>query len=214
MLYHHYFFEFAGMPQAGKTEIAGIVAHYLRRKGYPVDVRNGGSENSPLHDASIADLNLSLACQTVDFVVNSDRGEKSEHKIYLLDRGLIDRNIFTSALLLSNKIDESQAKATSAILTLPRSLECLDGVYLGEVMQPQFLSTLRLATEDGYNKARFFLQNIHLIDTEQYNTRISATAWLIVHDILRVIEEKENVKNNSSLLEGEIKCVHFSASGV
>src|SRR5579863_4087631 len=160
MLYHHYFFEFAGMPQAGKTEIAGIVSHYLRRKGYAVDVHNGGSEYSPLHDAPIADLNISLTCEVVNYIVNKDRGEQSEHKIYLLDRGLIDRNIFTNALLWSDKIDEIQAKATSAYLTLPRLLECLDGIYifitspeialereykdklmesLGDVMEPKFL---------------------------------------------------------------------------
>src|SRR5690242_9016629 len=98
MLHNRYFFEFAGMPQAGKTEIVDIVAHYLRRKGYPVEVYNGGSEYSPLNDGPIADLNLSLACQVVDWVLNKDRYDNAEHKIYLLDRGLIDRNIFTNAL--------------------------------------------------------------------------------------------------------------------
>src|SRR5579872_2885396 len=143
MLYQHYFFEFAGMPQAGKTEIARIVAHYLRRKGYPVEVYNGGSEYSSLHDAPIADLNLSLTCEVVNYIVNKDRGEQAEHKIYLLDRGLIDRDIFTSALLWSDKIDEIQAKATSAYLTLPRLLKCLDGVYI-------FITSPAIALEREY----------------------------------------------------------------
>src|SRR2546430_1578598 len=99
MLQRDYFFEFAGMPRAGKTTIVDIVAHYLKRNDYLIEEYSGGSKYNPLYNASIVDLNLSIACKTVDFVICSTRCEEIKQKIYLLDRGIIDRYIFTNALL-------------------------------------------------------------------------------------------------------------------
>ena len=54
-----YFFEFAGMPKAGKSTIVDIVAEYLKGEGIFIHIFYGGSEYSALFNAPIADLNLS-----------------------------------------------------------------------------------------------------------------------------------------------------------
>ena len=59
-------------------------------------------------------------------------------------------------------------------------------------MEAVFLSTLRLATIDGYNKAQSYVRNVHIIDTEQYDMQIQKTAKLVVEEILSVIAGKEN----------------------
>src|SRR5216683_1014593 len=94
-----YIFEFAGMPKSGKSTIAEIIAHFLKREGLRIHEYDGGSKYSPLCEADIGFLNLSLAYQTGGFVTSAVGGRTKNHKIYLLDKGLIDRLIFTEALL-------------------------------------------------------------------------------------------------------------------
>jgi len=47
-LQRSYIFEFAGMPQSGKTVVRGILAHYFKRMEYPLVEFNGGSRYSGL----------------------------------------------------------------------------------------------------------------------------------------------------------------------
>jgi hypothetical protein len=212
MLQRNYFFEFAGMPQSGKSTVVDIVAHFLKRSGYPLGEYRGGSRYSPLYNAPIGVLNLSLACKTADFVVSTLGAVP--HKIYLLDRGLIDRCIFTEALRHAGQIDVSVAQRITDFLTLPRLREALDGVFIfttspelalerenaiklvetkGQVMNSSFLSTLRLATIDGCSKARdLHIPNVCSFDTEQLDGEIRAIAADIVNNILRTIGEEQS----------------------
>src|SRR5436309_3424442 len=115
-LKRNFIFEFAGMPRSGKSTITDIIAHFLKREGFAIHEYDGGSKYSPLADAEIGILNLELACQTVE-LVNSVVGSRTKaHKIYLLDRGLIDRFIFTQALLQEGKIDRVEAERVCGII--------------------------------------------------------------------------------------------------
>ncbi len=211
MLQRDYFFEFAGMPQSGKTTVMDSVAHFLKREGFLIEEYRGGSRYSPLYNSPIADLNLWLACKAVEFVVGAVGREKAHNKIFLLDRGLIDRCIFTDTLLRRREIDAIEAQNIRAFLSLPRLLKNLDGVFVfvttpeialqreyenkltqseGEVMSASFLSTMRLAAIDGYNEARGLVRNVHRIDTEQRDGYLLETARFVADEILRVIKEK------------------------
>ncbi len=206
-----YFFEFAGMPQSGKSMVEDIVAHYLKRQGYVIEEYRGGSRYSPLRFSSIADLNLWLASKTAEFVLSALGREKATHKIFLLDRGLIDRYMFTDTLLLQNKIDRETAYATKAFLTSPRLLQHIDGVFIfvttpelaiirekenklveteGGVMNTVFLEYMRSAVEDDVERTKAFLpgKHVQLIDTGKDDGKEAETARNIVSTILDIVQ--------------------------
>jgi thymidylate kinase len=211
MLQRDYFFEFAGMPQSGKTTIIDIVVHFLKRKGVPFGEYRGGARYSPLYQSSIVDLNLLLASKAAEFVVSSAGREKECNKIFLLDRGLIDRCFFTEVLFLQNKIDSTHAKTISNFLMLPQLLKYIDGVFIfvtspeialkreytnklieaeGEVMNTNFLSTVRQVIDNGYDRIRNLMPDVHLIDTDRQDGQIRETAQFVVNSILSVVEER------------------------
>src|SRR5258706_5294524 len=104
----------------------------------------------------------------------------SEHNIYLLDRGIIDRCIFTDALVQNNQVSQEQAKEIYKFLAAPEFLEKLDGVFIfitspetaldreyedklverekvrsqGDVMNEQFLRKMQLAAEEWHNMVK------------------------------------------------------------
>lgn len=128
-----YFFEFAGMPQSGKTSVKEILAHYLKRMEYPLVEFNGGSRQSrfpAIYRMPIGELNEKLAYNIEDFVRPIVKEQNPDYNIYLLDRGLIDRCIFTDALVRVNKVSPKQAVKLYTILTAPELLEKLDGVFI------------------------------------------------------------------------------------
>ncbi|SRR6266487_75803 len=203
-----YVFEFAGMPRSGKSTIVDIIGHFLKREGFSIQEYDGGSKHNPLSDADIGILNLVLAGQTVELIASAVGSKTKAHKIYLLDRGLIDRFIFTEALLQEGKIDEVEAKRVYDFLTLPRLLKRIDGVFVfvtspelalarenvnklvkssGEVMNEKFLTTLYTATLDGYNYSKERMRNVHLINTDREDRRVHETAVRVRDYILDVL---------------------------
>src|SRR5579872_1527444 len=82
-----YIFEFAGMPQGGKTSVKEILAHYLKRMEYPVVEFNGGSRYSgfPIYRMPIGELNQKLAQNIEYFIRDIPGNQSSDHNIYLLD---------------------------------------------------------------------------------------------------------------------------------
>jgi hypothetical protein len=213
-----YFFEFAGMPQSGKSTVEEIVAHYLKRTGYTIGQYRGGSKYSPLLNAPIDLLNLSLANGAVDFMVNSIGREKGIHKIFLLDRGIIDRCMFTEALHRKGKIDERTARSTKDFLTLDQLTSKVDGVFVfitspesamvrenenklvqteGGVMNEDFLETMRSAVMDeAINLASLIPgHNVVIFNTEdkKYKGKEKIVAREIVDNIMNTIH-KDNEK--------------------
>lgn len=207
-----YFFEFAGMPQSGKSTIADIVAHFLKGRGFVIEEYRGGSRYSPLRSSPIADLNLWLACKTSEFVVTALGREKTIHKIFLLDRGLIDRCMFTDTLLHQGKVDADTAYATKMFLTSPQLLQNIDGIFAfvttpelalsrenkdklvkkeGDVMNAAFLRDMRSIVEQDVKWAKNLspLRNKHveLIDTSEHDGKEKEIAQDITNFILKTI---------------------------
>ena len=209
-LQRDYFFEFAGMPQSGNSSVEDIVAHYLKRQGFVIEQYRGGSRYSPLRFSSIADLNLSLACKTAEFIISALGREKVIHKIFLLDRGLIDRCMFADALLRQGKIDENTAFATKMFLTSSRLLQNIDGVFVfvttpklaimrenenklveteGGVMNRAFLKDMHSAIEGDVEWMRTLMPDKHvqIIDTGKNDGKVTETARSIVGTILDIV---------------------------
>ena len=201
-----YIFEFAGMPQSGKTTVIDILVHYLKRMEYPFAEYNGGSRYSPYYHKPIGELNWSLAEQAEKFARSILGSENTDHKIYLLDRGLIDRCIFTDALVQDGKIPEKQAERIYGLLTTSELLDRLDEVFIfitspetaiereyqgklikpgdalsqGEVMNKDFLLKLKKAAKVRNFWAMEHVKNIELINTEQFDEDMQAIAMNIL----------------------------------
>jgi len=214
-LERNYIFEFAGMPQSGKTSVREILAHYLKRMEYPIVEFNGGSRNSrlPVNRMPIGELNESLAYSIESFVRTIVEGQNLDHNIYLLDRGLIDRCIFTDALVRANKVSPKQAEKLYTILTAPELLEKLDSVFIfttspqtaldreyadklvkhkdvrsqGDVMNERFLSEMRFAAIEWQDKLSRqsigHLRHVKPIDTTPIDTDMQMVAKHIFESI-------------------------------
>lgn len=204
-LERNYIFEFAGMPQSGKTSVKEILVHYLKRMEYPIVEFNGGSRHSRLptiYRMPIGELNEQLAYNIERFVRSIVDGQNPDHSIYLLDRGLIDRCIFTDALFRANKVSTKQAEKLYAILTAPELLEKLDGVFIfatspqtaldreyagklverkdvrshGDVMNEHFLLGMRFAAEEWHRRSIGLVSHVEWIDTTPMDTDMQKVA--------------------------------------
>jgi hypothetical protein len=219
-----YIFEFAGMPQSGKTSVKEILAHYMKKMEYPIVEFNGGSRHSGLptiYSMPIGELNEHLANQIEKFVRFEVERQNPDHNIYLLDRGLIDRCIFTDALVRANKFSPNEAEKLYVSLTAPELLEKLDGVFIfatspqtaldreyadklvkredvrshGDVMNEHFLREMRFATIEWHDKLirRSIGQVSHaeLIDTTPIDTDMQMVAKNVFDSISNSYPELE-----------------------
>jgi len=166
-----------------------------------------------LYNAPIADLNLSIACKTAKFVIEIVKSKRADNQIFLLDRGLIDRCIFTDTLLRHQLIDPVSAQITKGLLTLPQLLDSIDEVFVfvtspeialereyrnklvrkdGEVMNPGFLATMRSIMEDNYKNKPDLVRNhsLKVIYTDQDDRHWLETAESVIEDILKIINNK------------------------
>lgn len=210
-LERNYIFEFAGMPQSGKTAVKEILAHFLKRMEYPVVEFNGGSRYSslPIHRMPIGELNQKLAQNIERFVRSITEKPGSEHNIYLLDRGLIDRCIFTKALALDNKVSQKQEEILYEFLTPVDLLDMLDGVFIfttspetalkreykdklvahrdvqaqGDVMNERFLNEIRIAAEDWYTRVNKHVKHVEPIDTTPFEKSMKNVAEYVFNTI-------------------------------
>lgn len=212
MLQKDFFFEFAGMPKSGKTTVLDVVVHFLKRKGYRVEEYHGGGRYSPIDKSAIASLNVYLACKATEFILTSSEKEKVYSRIYVLDRGLFDRMLFTRALKEMKAIDEREFESVSKFLCMSRTMNRLDGVFLfvtspelsierenknklivrtGRVMNSDFLSTLRRVSLDSVTHPFEAFPTLNLIDTEQLDGRIKESAQMVADVITNKIEAME-----------------------
>ena len=141
------------------------------------------------------------------------RRDKTLHNIYLLDRGLIDRYIFTDALARVNKVSPNQAEKLYESLTAPELLEKLDGVFIfttspqtaldreyadklvkqkdvrsqGDVMNERFLSEMRFAAIEWQDKLSRrsidHLRHVKPIDTTPLHTDMQMVAKHVFESI-------------------------------
>lgn len=214
-LERNYIFEFAGMPQGGKTSVKEILAHYLKRMEYPVVEFNGGSRYSrfPIHRMPIGELNQKLAQNIESFVHSITDRQSADHNIYLLDRGLIDRCIFTKALALDKKVSQEQEGRLYESLTSPALFDKLDGVFIfitspetalrreyagklverkdvrsqGDVMNEHFLNKMHIAAEEWFSlvntQVNSHVKYIERIDTTPIETNMKKVAEYVFDGI-------------------------------
>ena len=96
ILPRNFVFEFAGVPKSGKTTVMDVVSHYLRRRSISVEEYHGGGRYAPIGKDALPQLNLYLAAQCLARLSSIGQPTGSPTKIYLLDRGPIDRVIFST----------------------------------------------------------------------------------------------------------------------
>jgi len=217
----NYIFEFAGMPQGGKTSVKETLAHYLKRMEYPVVEFNGGSRypRLPIYRMPIGELNSALAQNIESFVLSITEKQGPDHNIYLLDRGLIDRCIFTKALALDKKISQEQEERLYKSLTSPVLLDKLDGVFIfitspetalkreyasklverknvrfqGDAMNEHFLHEMRIAADEWYTllntQTNSHVKYVERIDTTPIETDMKKVAEYVFDRISKRFPE-------------------------
>lgn len=198
-------FEFSGIPKSGKTTISDIVSHYLRREqNLDVSEFHGGGRYAPLTKKDLGSLNLYLACQAVQHVLVA-RGP-TDRDVHLMDRGLVDRLIFTNALSAMGRIGPDHESAVRGILAAPELKEAVSCTFVfitsselsleretrnklspkdGRVMNSELLGHLRTAAagvvEDSLS--RRLSEHIVVVDTQAYNGDIMGTAEMVAQTI-------------------------------
>lgn len=209
MITRDYFFEFAGMPKSGKTTVCDAVVHYLKRSGLMIGEYHGGGRYEPIDKASIAALNVHLAMKAAEFVLLSVEREKTAHRIFVMDRGLFDRRIFTEVLRYLGKINQVEAGTLLDFLGLPRLVDHIDGIFLfvttpdlsiareyenklverpGRVMNSSFLEALQKTSLIEGEKWKKEGRHVRFIDTSELDGKITKCARLVAGDICRMIE--------------------------
>jgi hypothetical protein len=200
------------MPKSGKTTICDIVVHFLKRAGLKVTEYHGGGKYAPIDKASLGALNLYLAIKAVDFIVTNVEREKTQCRIFIMDRGIFDRRLFTRALEEMNTIDSAEASTLLRFLELPRLMGHIDGVFLfltrpdlslareysnklietpGRVMNETFLQALRRAGERESGIWEESAKHVRRIDTGVEDGNIVGCARLVADDISHILEIAE-----------------------
>lgn len=203
-----FFFEFAGMPKSGKTTTMDTVVHYLKRQGLKVTEYHGGGRYAPIDKSANESLNLYLAGMAVNFILQNSEREKTVNRLFIMDRGLFDRWVFTRALNMMNKIDNDEYHSIVSYLTISRVIDKIDGVFLfvtnphvsidrenknkltqkpGRVMNSDVLQKIRDASIENHQSSQGMVNNVFLIDTELENNKILETSQFVINKILETI---------------------------
>lgn len=136
---HDVVVEFCGMPKSGKTTILNIVAQYMRRNGFVLNEFHGGGRYAPIGKSDLPALNLYLAAEATRFLLPVGR-EGRVPCVHLLDRGLLDRLIFTRALGSLNLLSVQHVTAVEGMLA---EVAQLVDVQAGMVFTADVASSLR-----------------------------------------------------------------------
>lgn len=189
------------MPKSGKTTVVDIVSHTLKRRGYLVADYHGGGRYAPVGKDDLAALNLVLTSNAVNYlaVVGNDARPP---RIHLMDRGVLDRVVFTTALRQLRRISDGHASAVTGLCLLPELVDKLSAAFVfttsptlsierelenklevadGRVMNTTMLTALadaarNLPAVNGVVRTRF-------VDTETENGDPRGTARRVVDDI-------------------------------
>jgi hypothetical protein len=188
--------------------LCNVVVHFLKRSGFKVAEYHGGGRYEPIDKSSLAALNLHLALKAVEFVLLNVEREKVANRIFVMDRGLFDRQIFTEVLRDLGKIDQTEATVLLGLLRLPRLADHIDGLFLfvtqpdssiareyqdklvkspGRVMNTTFLESLRGTSLAQGEEWRRETKHVRIIDTSEQDGKIIECARLVADDILQIV---------------------------
>lgn len=204
--------EFAGMPKSGKTTVMDVLSHYLRRVGLPVAEFHGGGRYAPIGKSDLGRLNLYLACEAVRYCV-STHAEGSAPRIHLLDRGPVDRTLFTRTLLSMGRVTPAHAETVERLVDMPELRDEIAVCFVfttspkvslareaankltteqGRVMSDAFLTGLRgtaLRFTEEHTRTNC-AQRVVAVDTEAMNGRITQTARQVLEPITALLREQ------------------------
>lgn len=198
--------EFAGMPKSGKTTVLDIIAHYLRRQSLPVSEFHGGGRYAPISKKDLPRLNVYLACEAIRYVLAADQLHR-EPRIHLMDRGIVDRMIFTVALNSIGQLSGEQCDKMIGLLALPEIVERIDNAFIfvtdaekslereaknklsthgGRIMNNDRLIALRTAV-DLWKESDIRRPPTAIIDTALLDGDIQGTALAVLSKIDHIL---------------------------
>ena len=204
--------EFAGLPKSGKSTVMDVVSHYLRRMGLPVKEFHGGGRYAPIGKNELGRLNLYLACEAVRYCLATHE-EDSAPRLHLLDRGLVDRVIFTRALHAMKRVSTAHADSIERLVATPdlrdeiglcfvftaspqlslrrESANRLTGNQ-GRVMNYTFLTHLRTAALDLLDEhpRTECAQQLVPIDTETADGQVTDTAQHVLRFVSAALRQQ------------------------
>ena len=204
-----YILEFAGMPKSGKTTVLDIIAHYLKREGIRLGEYHGGGRYAPIDKKAIGSLNMLLAAKAAEYVLTTVEREHDGSRVFLMDRGVFDRYIFTRMLEEEGRIDPVESRAVRDFLLASRLTKPIDAVFAfttspaislrreyanklvereGRVMNTERLELLRRLTRDTVSQLRGHFAAVTEIDTELSDGDPVNTARKIVDALLALFE--------------------------
>lgn len=200
-----YFFEFSGMPKAGKTTVIECVRHFFRRNDYHVRNFNGHDRNIGIDKSYARELNLVLAARAVEYVSTYSISDTIP-TIHFLDRGLFDRTVFTEMLRKNEGISHDEADVLTQFLLLEQNRENIDGLFVftvdpmkslereysktliespGRVMNDKYLLEYRETLIECYNTHKDGFKFSSLISTDTDLQKV--TSELIARQIWKTI---------------------------
>lgn len=200
-----YFFEFSGMPKAGKTTVIESVRHFFRRNGYSVKNYHGHDRNLDIDKSNARELNFVLAAHAADYIVAHSVTDR-EPTIHFLDRGIFDRAVFTELMHKQSKIDNNEAEVLTRFLMLEQNRKLVDGLFVfvvepqislereyagtlirspGRVMNKEYLLNFKNTVLDCYQQYGKGFKNKILISTDKESPRdtgitIAKCIWKVI----------------------------------
>lgn len=177
--------EFAGMPKSGKTTTLNAIAQLLRRGGQKIQEFHGGGRFSPIDKEHLGNLNAYLLAEAIRYLTAIDHDDRPP-RVHLMDRGVVDRAIFSTALFRLGRISCAQRDlAYSALqcdevfspvnlvllfvgnpeLSLERDMKLAYGPGTGRVMNVELLEALRTATIDGEWRELVSADQVEMVNT-------------------------------------------------
>jgi hypothetical protein len=196
------------MPKSGKTTVLDTVAHYLRRHGLQVAEFHGGGRYAPIDKAHLAELNIYLACEAVRYIVAVGLAQQTP-RVHLMDRGVVDRVIFTEALGLLNRLSDQQREYLGRFLLLPEVVSRLDHVFVfvtsselsmsresskrltekdGRVMNNPLLNELRTSADTVLSSSTLPV-SVTRVDTQAMDGDERGTALMVMREVANELRQ-------------------------
>lgn len=187
----HYFFEFSGMPKAGKTTTIESIRHFYKRLGYSVQCFAGHDRTIGIDKSKPRELNLALASKAVEYLAINSVNE-CKPTIFLMDRGIFDRSVFIELAYRKHAISVEEKEIINGFLLLPNNCKIIDGLFAfavdpeesmkreysktlfelpGRVMNIESLKEFSVALNSAFNNISAFDEKKFWIDTTKLDQR-------------------------------------------
>jgi predicted NUDIX family phosphoesterase len=135
-------FEFAGVPQAGKTSTLNALQAFLRGCGFRVDVVIDRASLCPIRDRTHSNFNVWTACTTLAQILERTQNPSrvDDPDILILDRGLFDALCWLRLMERLERIRPKDRQAIESFLRLADWRKHISAVFVmlgspGDVLQ-------------------------------------------------------------------------------